>query len=707
MRIHRTGIVKAACGVLLLAGTFCSTARAEDDSWPREIKIKSGTIVMYQPQPERFVGNDLSGRAAISYHKEGEAEPVFGAVWVTARVEIDREAREVTVLEVKVDRVRFPDATPEKEKQLSDLLEREIPKWQLSISLDRLLVSIDQAEKEEIAATELKNDPPKIMFVDHPAILISIDGEPILEEVENSTYMRVVNTLFLIALDTKTKTYYLDGGEIWFKATDARGPWTYVDGVPLEVLKLRPPRPPEEEKEAAADAKEEVDQRIPAVIVATSPTELIVSDGKPTWTPIADTDLMYMKNSESDVVMEISTQRKYVVLSGRWYVSASLSGPWSYVASNKLPAGFAKIPAESEVGHLLVFVAGTGLAKEAVLDSQIPQTAAIKRSATIVVTYDGKPDFEKIKETDLRYATNTTFAVIKFKKKYYACHEAVWYVADDPLGPWKVATEIPREIYTIPPSCPIYNVKYVHIYDVSDEVVYVGYYPGYTGSYVYGGTVVYGTGYYYPAHYHTVYVAYPVTWGFHVHYNPWYGWGFGWSWSTGRVTISVGWVGHRHGWWGYGGHYRYRRGYHRGWHHGYRAGARAGYRAGSRPRATPYRGGGNRNVYQNQNNRARNANQPRASQQPNRAAGTNRPNNVYADKNGNVHRKQGDTWQKRDRNGWSSSGNRSQASSRPLTGTGRGGSSMNRDAQNRSRGSQRSKSYQRSRGGSRGGGRRP
>ena len=45
---------------------------------------------------------------------------------------------------------RFPDADPEHEKLFAALLEREIPTWDLSLSLDRLLAAL--REKGRIAA---------------------------------------------------------------------------------------------------------------------------------------------------------------------------------------------------------------------------------------------------------------------------------------------------------------------------------------------------------------------------------------------------------------------------------------------------------------------------------------------------------------------------------------------------------------------------
>jgi hypothetical protein len=237
-----------------------------------------------------------------------------------------------------------------------------------------------------------------------------------------------------------------------------------------------------------------------------------------------------------------------------------------------------------------------------------------------------------------------------------------------------VATSVPQEIQDIPPECPAYNVKYVYIYDSTPEVVYVGYTPAYCGSYVYGGCVVYGTGWWYRPWYGYYYYPRPVTWGFGVHFNPVTGWGFSYGVSFGWIHVSVGrpWYG---GWWGPAGYrYGYRHGYHRGYGHGYhngaRAGFRAGYRAGQRqPSNNMYKNRGN-GVKQTGTAHAANRKQPKTS---------TKSNNVYADRNGNVQRQQGNDWQSRDNknNSWQNSN--------------RGSSSSNysREAQARNRSNQR------------------
>jgi hypothetical protein len=649
--------------------------------WPREIETPNYTVVLFQPQLESFEHNDLKARTAFSVTEKTESTPVFGVVWLTARVETDRDARMVDVLDVTVDAVRFPDITEEQERQFAELLEAELPSWDMSISLDRLLTALELVEREQEFAEGLNMDPPIILFSQEPAILVTIDGDPILQNIEGSQLRRVINTAFTIIADPEYGSYYLFAGDdSWYTTTSLEGEWRLTQNVPADVKRLTPP--PEDEPEEAEEEEDIEPGPPPAIIVATEPTELVVTEGEPQYAPITNTDLLYVTNSESDIVMEVESQRHFVILSGRWFSSASLEGPWVHVPPDELSETFADIPPESEMGHLLVSVPGTEEAREAVMDNQIPQTAAISRSeATLQVDYDGEPEFEPIEGTSLHYAVNTEYQVLRSGDRYFACHEAVWFVADSPHGPWEVTDYIPADVSLIPPESPVYNVKYVYVYDSTPQVVYVGYTPGYTYSFVYRSTIVWGTGFWYHPWYRTVWIARPVTWGWHVRWNPWWGWGFGFSYSRSRFTFHIGFsTWHRGAWWGPVGYRGYRAGFHRGWHAGYRTGARAGFRAGWHA--------GNRNarmnnIYRRPNNVSRNV--PRTTNRnitaPNRAAV--QPNNVFSDRSGNVYRQNQGNWQQRSQGNWQNN---------------RSGNIQNldRSAQARNRGAARTNSFQRS-----------
>ena len=103
----------------------------------------------------------------------------------------------------------------------------------------------------------------------------------------------------------------------------------------------------------------------------------------------------------------------------------------------------------------------------------MPQTAAIDRTkAKLEVQYDGEPKFKQIEGTGVEYAINTSAQVLRIKGKYYACDDGVWFVSDKAQGPWAVAESVPMdEISKIPPSEPVYNTKYVYIYESTPEVV--------------------------------------------------------------------------------------------------------------------------------------------------------------------------------------------------------------------------------------------
>lgn len=686
---------------------------AEGKNWPHEISVPEAEIVIYQPQLESFSGDKLSSRAAISVTVKDATDPVFGAAWFDCRVDTDREARTVDLLDVKVSAIKFPDAAEEHLEKLTAILEREIPTQELTIDLDQLLAALDLVERERAAAEDLDTAPPEIIFATGPAVLVVIDGEPELRAIEETDLMRVINTPFLTLLDSPTKSYFLRGGDLWFRAAEIKGDWSLESDPPQSVTAYAA-RLDEEaaafdgtgeagDTEPPADAASAQDQ-IPQVFVRTTPAELIQTDGKPTYSPISGADLLYMSNTETDVFLTIGTQQFYALLSGRWYTSKNMTGTWTYVPSGELPEAFAAISPDSERGHVLANIAGTQEAREAVLDAQIPQTATVDRNeATCTVEYDGEPQFEAIEKTDMKYAINTASSVIRIGGSYYCCEDAVWFAASDPLGPWSVCVSVPSEVQTIPPSCPIYNVKYVYVYDYTPSVVYVGYTPGYAGCYVYGGTIVYGTGYIYRGWYGPVYYyPRPVTYGFSMRYSPYYGWGFG---------FHAG-VSGPHGWF----HMSWRSG---GWHRppGYRPPHGGWWGAGGyRPTHTNVNVNVNRNISRNVNvnrniyadrragvrdTRTRQATPrtregaARPQQQPRAATPrvSDRPNNVIADRNGNVHRKTDQGWQTRDRSGWSSD-----RSSRPSSGPATMDRTRQLDRQQaaRDRGAQRSSNYQRS-----------
>jgi hypothetical protein len=679
-------------------------------TWPRRLDTERGQLTIYQPQPEKFDGNTLTGRAAASLKATGQRDPTFGVFWFTARVDTDREVGTAVLRNILVTNVRWPDSAPEDEKVVGEFLTRLMPQTSVPIHLEQLKASLATAELEQKSLEGLKHDPPKIVFVEELAELLLYDGEPRSISIPDTEFEHVANSSFAVIKDTRDGTYYLSGGRFWYSAKDPKGPWESISGAPLEVIELMPP----------AETTGPTPGKPPKIIVATEPTELIATDGVPSWRPIGTGELLYVANTETPVVREVATGMVFVLISGRWYTAVTFAGPWTVVRPDQMPAAFKDIPPDSDLGAARVSVAGTPEAEDAVLDAYVPQTAAIERSkASLEVVYDGEPRFKQIEGTQVWHAENTATQVLRIDGKFYACDDAVWFVADAATGPWAVADRIPQEaIDQIPPSESVYNLTHVEVYDSTPEVVYVGYTPGYVWSYPWWGVPIYGTGWYYPPYWGVCcYYPRPVTYGVHVTYNPYTGWGMGFSYSFGFITVGIAFGG------GYGGYYRPGYpppGYYRPPAYyppgGYRPpGYPPNHRPGA-PRPTPYPGGGSRpsagqlpagggrpgagqlpasnNLYANAANRDRvspSSVQRSSLQSVDRTA--RGANNVYGDSAGNVHRQTSQGWDSRSQGQWQSSSTRpSQAPS-----------NLNRDYAARQTGASRSMAMPRGGGG---GGRR-
>ena len=624
----------------LILGVFLLKCFASEDpetdlkfSWPMEIESENGFVTtLYQPQLESFHDNDLEGRLAVTI-KAPEEEMVFGALWFKARMQTDLDNRTVLLEKMEIIRTHFPEIIDdEKISTFSGLLTAEVESWNLEMSLDRILSSLDEVENLKQLSDQINNDPPDIYFRNTPAILMMIDGDPILSKDEGSGLEYVVNTPFFIVKNPKNKEYYIHGGPFWYSSTEITDGWEETKKIPSKIKKFAK----ESIEESETDSISESYTEAPGLIVATKPAELILVDGEIDYQPIDGTSLLYVANSESDILMDINSQSHYVLLAGRWYYSKSLQdGDWTFREPDELPDDFAKIPENSDMVTVRASIPGTEEAQTALLEQSIPQTATIDRKeATVDVKYDGEPQFEKIEGTNMSYALNTDKSVLLIDGIYYCVDNAVWFKSDKQTGPWEVCVERPDEVDDLPPESPVYNVKYTYIYESTPEVVYVGYLPGYTNCYVYNGVVVYGTGYYYNPWYVNVYYPRPVTWGFGVHYNPWTGWGF-------SVGFSYGWCSWRFH--PYGGAYWGPRGYHHGYRHGYHHGYRRGYGHGYRAGYAAGQHNSNRNVYNNRSSGVRQSTTRGSAHASNninnRARPSNQPNNMYTDKSGNVYQR--------------------------------------------------------------------
>ena len=541
--------------MFFLITTFAATPKPSSDSqlWPREVKLdKNEKVLIYQPQVMAMNDTKVSAQAAFKLTQN--KKDVFGSFTLTTDALVAKDQGVVTLSNPKVGKLEIPAKNFNEEKFKQDLQkalngkQAQIPYRSL---VNNLAASQGEAEKPPVV---LKNDPPLIIYSKEPSLLIMISGEPQWGDA-GAGLERIVNTSALFLHEKRDKEYYLWAFNSWFTATQATGPYKLTKSQPTSKFIMTKDDLIKDKKVdpiTGADSKGASvypQGVIPAIIVSTKPAELIQSQGDPKFQAVQGTSLLYMSNSPNSIFMEATKQEYFIVISGRWFSANNLNGPWHYVSGNALPPDFKKIPMTSPVSEILVSVPGTPAAKEAQIAAQIPQTAKVPKDLQPekIVIDGGTPQWVEIPGTTLKYVQNANTPLIMVTdKQFYAIQNAVWFIAESYKGPWKVAIVVPADIYKIPSSSPLYYVTYVRIYNVTEDSVIVGYTPGYQGTYVSAdGTLVYGTGYVYPAYTSgQAWYPPPSTYG--------YGAGYGYESSVG-FYMGFAWGSFMYPWGGWGG----------------------------------------------------------------------------------------------------------------------------------------------------------
>lgn len=541
--------------LFLLLALLCSPklwAAEPVAPWPHNVTLSGTSMVLHQPQLDSWQDNLLKGRLVVAVKSgsltdaEGKKQDKisYGVAWFSARTDTDKEQRQVQLDNIKFEKVKFPTDSGKEAYYLTLL--QQIPSKTFTVNLDQLESDLAIQDRGPQQSVKVNNAPPKIIFAFQPATLVLLDGQPAWQASGQRGVERAINTRSLLL--KKDSALYIYFANQWYSAPDLSGPWAQKLTVPVELAQAMQSAVKSKLVTTGPQGKTTVTK--PAEIyVATQPAELVQIDGEPQFMPIAGTQLSYVANTPSDVFIDAGQNNSwYLLVSGRWFRGDSTNGPWQYIAGTALPKDFVNIPSDSPKSAVLASIPGTPEAREALIANSVPQTAQVSRSqATLKVSYDGgSAKFKPIDGTPLQYAWNTDVPVIKVdSNSFFAVKNGVWFSATSSQGPWAVAANVPAVIYTIPANSPLHYVTYVRVYSSTDEVVYVGYTPGYYGTVVSNGVVVYGTGYPCNAWIGDVWYSCPATYGYGSSFawDPAIGWSFGFisGWIWGNAWSQPWW----------------------------------------------------------------------------------------------------------------------------------------------------------------------
>jgi hypothetical protein len=477
---------------LLMALSFPVHAQEEDEDWPRLVTFENGVrLTLHQPQVEAWRDfKSLEARLAATL--ELPDREALGTVRLRMQTQVDIPRQMAMVSAPEVIEVSFPALDDAQLTRAKEWVRRGTAVGAGEMQLADLIAAAQPGEAE-VREVVVLNTPPNLLISRQPAILVMFDGAPVFEPIEGTDLELAMNSPSLLFRHRKTNWHYMLGWDAWLKTRDLeKGRWVAAGQLPSAFLKL-PDGPLWLALRKLIPGRKLEAHDVPKVYVATEPTELIVTFGEATFQPVPDTSLTYVDNTESDVFLNAKDGMYYTLLSGRWFRTRG-QGALEF-CTDSLPDDFGKIPPEHPAGRVLASVPGTDEAADALSGHRLPHEATVKRgSIPLKVSYLGAPRFEAIRGTAVEAATNTDFDVFKADGKFYCCSDGLWFLAASAQGPYALCDSVPDAIYAIPPEHAAFNDTFVKVASATTDAITYSYTPGYLGSYVSGGIVVWGTG---------------------------------------------------------------------------------------------------------------------------------------------------------------------------------------------------------------------
>ena len=165
--------------VILLAMSLRSFA--QDPGWPRKHVLPGGTLISYQPQVDEWKDHSkVTWRQAFQLTPTN-GKTVIGAATLTGNTVVDKERHMVAVYGIQVIKTYFPSVDQATSARMDHLLRSFVPP-SVTISLERVAAYLPKPQS--VQTIQLNNTPPFIFASYSPAVLLGVDGEPVLGDSE-------------------------------------------------------------------------------------------------------------------------------------------------------------------------------------------------------------------------------------------------------------------------------------------------------------------------------------------------------------------------------------------------------------------------------------------------------------------------------------------------------------------------------------------
>ena len=195
----------------------------------------------------------------------------------------------------------------------------------------------------------------------------------------------------------------------------------------------------------------------PKIIIATSPSLLVLVDGAAQMREVPGKKLQRVINSKAVILFAEENSRYYLRLENRWLEAEKLEGTWKY--AEKLPKDMKEADQALTGQELAQSPEGKQPVQKATLKEFDKKTAEapvvhVMFEPAELIEINGDAQYADIPGTALKYVSNSGGNIFRLNERYYVLISGRWFESGSFDGPWSFVTgnELPADFAKIPPD---------------------------------------------------------------------------------------------------------------------------------------------------------------------------------------------------------------------------------------------------------------